>query len=118
MRIHTRSRSRTMPISPALRSHIVRRLHFSLAPVVGRTPRVLVWVGDENGPRGGEDKYCCIRADLDGHRPVFVRDRHEDLYAAISLAAGRIGRAVQRAVRRQERFSRTRRPAPVQDLPH
>lgn len=106
MRIVARSRDRSMPISAGIRSHIVRRLHFALGPVVARVRRVYVWVGDENGPRGGTDKYCSVRAEVEGQNPVFVRDRHSDLYAAISLAAARTGRAVLRAVERHGRFDR------------
>ena len=108
MRITTRSTVRAMPLSAALREHISRRLRFALGPVAARVPRVTVAVGDENGPRGGEDKFCNIRAEVSGMEPVFVRDRHSDLYAAISLAAARVGRAVLRAVRRDRRIDRSR----------
>ncbi|MFM7274257.1 MAG: HPF/RaiA family ribosome-associated protein, partial [Gammaproteobacteria bacterium] len=80
-----------MPINPGVRSHIMRRMRFALGPVLGRVPRVYVWVGDENGPRGGTDKFCSVRAEVEGHPPVFVRDCHADLYSAISLAAARTG---------------------------
>ena len=106
MRITTRSTHRTMPLSAALREHILRRLRFALGPVMARVPVVSVAVGDENGPRGGEDKFCSIRAEVSGLEPVFVRDRHADLYVAISLAAARAGRAVLRAVRRGQRLGR------------
>jgi len=54
-----------------------------------------------------------VRAEVEGHPPVFVRDCHADLYAAISLAAARTGRAVLRTVQRHERVDRTRG-----ELPH
>ena len=113
MRIVARSRDRSMPINPGVRSHIMRRMRFALGPVLARVPRVYVWVGDENGPRGGTDKFCSVRAEVEGHPPVFVRDCHADLYAAISLAAARTGRAVLRTVQRHERVDRTRG-----ELPH
>ncbi len=93
-----------MPINPGVRSHIMRRMRFALGPVLGRVPRVYVWVGDENGPKGGTDKFCSVRAEVEGHAPVFVRDCHTDLYAAISLAAARTGRAVLRTVQRHDRI--------------
>jgi ribosome-associated translation inhibitor RaiA len=97
-----------MPINPGVRSHIMRRMRFALGPVLGRVPRVYVWVGDENGPHGGTDKFCSVRAEVEGHEPVFVRDCHADLYAAISLAAARTGRAVLRTVQRNDRVDRQR----------
>ena len=108
MRIVARSRDRSMPINPGIRSHIMRRMRFALGPVLARVPRVYVWVGDENGPRGGTDKFCSVRAEVEGHAPVFVRDCHADLYAAISLAAARTGSAVLRTVQRHERIDRHR----------
>lgn len=116
MRIIARSTGRAMPLTPALREHIARRLQFALAPVHGRLPRVQVWVGDENGPRGGSDKFCSIRADIEGQEPVFVRDRHEDLYAAIALAAARIGRTAARALRRSKLAGRRRGGEPDAEL--
>lgn len=112
MRIVARSRDRSMPINPGVRSHIMRRMRFALGPVLGRVPRVYVWVGDENGPKGGNDKFCSIRAEIEGHAPVFVRDCHADVYAAISLAAARTGRAVLRTVQRHERIDRRRGELP------
>lgn len=112
MRITARSTDRAMPLSAALREHILRRLRFALGPVIARVPSVSVAVGDENGPRGGADKFCSIRAEVSGLEPVFVRDRHPDLYAAISLAAARAGRAVLRAVRRGHRVDRARGELP------
>ena len=119
MRIVARSRDRSMPINPGVRSHIMRRMRFALGPVLGRVPRVYVRVGDENGPRGGTDKFCSVRAEVEGHAPVFVRDCHADLYAAISLAAARTGRAVLRTVQRHERVDRHRgdMPLPETDSP-
>ena len=105
MRIVARSRDRSMPINPGVRSHIMRRMRFALGPVLGRVPRVYVWVGDENGPRGGTDKFCSVRAEVEGHAPVFVRDCHADLYAA--------------TVQRHERVDRHRgdMPLPETDSP-
>lgn len=113
MRITTRSNDRSMPLSAALREHILRRLGFALGPVADRVRSVSVSVGDENGPRGGADKYCSIRAQVEGREVVFVRDRHPDLYAAISLAAARTGRAALRAVRRGHRVDRNRGELPA-----
>ena len=108
MRIVARSRDRNMPLSPSIRSHIIRRLRFALAPVESRVKRAYVWVGDENGPRGGTDKYCSVRVDIEGQDSVFVRDRHSDLYAAIALAAASSGRAALRSVQRHGRVDHRR----------
>ena len=106
MRITTRSTDRRMPLNAALREHIVRSLRFALGPASSRVSAVSVAVGDENGPRGGEDKYCSMRAEVSGLKPVFVRERHLDLYAAISLAAACLDRALRRTLRRGSRIDR------------
>ena len=108
MRTVARSRDRSMPINPGVQSHIMRRMRFALGPVLGRVPRIYVWMGDESGPKGGTDKVCSVRAEVEGDAPVFVRDCHADLYAAISRAAARTGRAVLRTVQRHDRVDRAR----------
>jgi len=81
-------------VTPALAEHVRRRLGFVLARHSDRIRRVAVRVGDENGPRGGVDKYCRIQVRLLDAPGGVVRDVGADMYVTIDRAADRIGRVV------------------------
>jgi len=53
-------------LTPALRQHTERRLHFALGRASGQISRLTVRLSDLNGPRGGEDKRCLLRITLTG----------------------------------------------------
>ncbi|GAB4550515.1 MAG: hypothetical protein Tsb007_02040 [Rhizobacter sp.] len=83
-------------VTPALAEHVRRRLGFVLARHSAHIQRVAVRVGDENGPRGGVDKFCRIQVNLLNMPFAMVEDVGADLYAAIDRAADRVGRVVVR----------------------
>lgn len=82
------------PITNALAEHARRRLRFGLTRHSDRIQRVVVRVGDQNGPRGGEDKFCRIRVYLLDAPVAVMADVGSDLYAVIDRTADRVGRAV------------------------
>jgi putative sigma-54 modulation protein len=105
-------RSRDFSITDAIRDHARRRLGFALncfaIDRLRKVRRVVVRVGDLNGPKGGEDKFCRITAEV-GHGTVVVEDVHSNLYSAISGATHRLALKVSRTVARAHRLSaRTR----------
>ena len=81
-------------VTPALAEHMRRRLGFVLTRHSDRIQRVAVRVGDENGPRGGVDKYCRIQVHLLDAPVAVIKDVGAELYAVIDRAADRVGRAV------------------------
>lgn len=81
-------------VTPPLSEYVRRRLGLVLARRTERIQRVTVRVGDENGPRGGIDKYCRIQVHLVAAPVAMVEEVGCDLYAAIARAADRVGRAV------------------------
>jgi putative sigma-54 modulation protein len=82
------------PITAALSDHASRRLRFGLTRHSDRIQRVVVRVGDKNGPRGGVDKFCRIQVYLFDAPVAVVEDIGLDLYAVIDRAADRVGRVV------------------------
>ncbi|WP_242343010.1 HPF/RaiA family ribosome-associated protein [Anaeromyxobacter terrae] len=94
-------RARGFSITPGLRGSIERRLAFALDRYAQRIARVRVVVGDLNGPKGGEDKFCRVEVRLRGARTVRATAVDGDAYAAIGAAAHRAGRAVARALARE-----------------
>ena len=82
------------PLTSALFDHTKRRLRFVLTRRSDRIQRVVVRLGDNNGPRGGIDKFCRIQVYLrDAHMAV-IEDIGLDMYAVIDRAADRVGRVV------------------------
>lgn len=112
-------------LTTALLDHTERRLRFALTRSSDRIVRVAVLVGDSNGPRGGEDKFCRIQIHLKHAPQVLIEDIGAELYAVIDRAAERAGRNVAKHVARlKDNVRQTRRkplrPAPgdVSDVPN
>ena len=98
MRIHIQSLG--FPLTAPLLNHIERRLLFALARISDRIKRVVVRLGDTNGPRGGEDKFCRMQVYLKHAPPVLIEDAGVDLYAAIDRVAERARRNVVKRIDR------------------
>lgn len=98
--MHIEIRGVDMEPTGAIRDHVSRRLAFALSRYTGRLREVEVRLRDVNGPKGGLDKVCRIKATLTGLPTLVVEAADADLYAAVDLAADRAGRAVGRSLRR------------------
>lgn len=73
------------------------------------SPNVIeLTVMDHNGPKKGVDKECIARTTVSG-RKVIVRERHDDLYAAIQIVAQKLKRILLN-LRGQQRRMRTAMP--------
>jgi len=96
-------RSKDFSVTDAIREHARRRMNFALNYFAidrfRKVRRVVVRVGDLNGPKGGEDKFCRITAEV-GHGTVVVKDVNSNLYAAISHAARRFALTASRVLAR------------------
>lgn len=108
------------PNTAALSEQVKRRLRFGLARHSERIHRVVVRLGDENGPRGGVDKFCCIQVYLVDAPVAIIKDIDPDFHAAIDRAADRAGRLVAKHLdRSRDSGRRVRGDAPTlppQDL--
>lgn len=83
-----------------LPDHIERRLRFALARFGSRVERVIVFLQDRNGPRGGIDKVCRILAKVQGCGAIMATVVDSDWTAAVDRATTRIGHTVSRQVGR------------------
>ena len=96
--------SNGLVVTSSLRAYIKRRLRFALGWAL--TSRLVVWLSDINGPRGGRDKRCKIQVQLGhGRKSVLIEDTEADLYTAIDRAADRADRAVSRQLARRRAFT-------------
>jgi len=100
------------PLTAALLNHTERRLRFALTRTSDRIMRVVVRLGDANGPRGGEDKFCRMQVYLERAAPVLIEDAGGDLYAVIDRAAERAGRNVAKRIDRRLQNARPARLEP------
>ncbi len=88
--------ARGFRLTDALRTRTERRVRAALAAAADRLGQVVVRLSDNNGPRGGVDKRCMIRAELPGARVVVIEQHDADLYAAIDRATDRAGNTIAR----------------------
>lgn len=96
--------SNGLELTDSLRAYVRRRLQFALGWTLSR--RLVVWLSDINGPRGGRDKRCKIQVSLpNGRKSVLIEDTEDNLYAAIDRAAERADHAVSRQLARRRRFT-------------
>ncbi len=88
------------PLTAALVRHTEYRLRVALTRISDRIKHVVVRLGDNNGPRGGKDKFCRMRVHVDRSHPVQIEDTGVDLYAVIDRVAERAGRNAGKRVDR------------------
>jgi len=98
-------RPRNVRLTPAQRDLSEKRVLSALDRFEGKLRRVMVVIEDINGPKGGADKRCKIRAT--GERGFAVQAQATDISvtAAVDRAADAIGRNVAKAVSRRRDFA-------------
>jgi putative sigma-54 modulation protein len=98
-------RARHMTLTRARRDECSQRVAGALDRFEAKLRRVLVIIEDVNGPKGGVDKRCRIRAT--GERGFAVLSQATDISvtAAVDRAADGIGRNVAKAVGRRRDFA-------------
>ena len=101
-------RKHNLELTTELAQHVERQLHFSLGRFNGRVRSVVVGLQDLNGPKGGVDQECKLSIRTSWSGQVVVAERNPDIFAAVALAAGRAGRAVERQTRLRYGVDRVR----------
>ena len=95
------------------------RARVVLSRFVEGIDRLDLTLKDVNGPRGGKDKVCVVRADLVDGRRVIVIDRATSLRRAIGRALqrakGRIANELQRRRVKQRTLMRRRKNSGLKD---
>lgn len=98
--IHTHG----LDLTEELRSHVKKRLHFSLDWAQHEVGKVMIRFIDLNGPRGGNDMRCQLHIPLPRMRDVVIEDTAEDLRIAIDRAIGRAASTLERRLSRRREF--------------
>lgn len=94
-------RAAGVEIDRADRDYLQRKLGRKLGKFGADIERVSVRIEDINGPRGGGDKRCRIKAVLRGLPPVVVEEQHSALQAAMDGALERVAHTVTRQLQRR-----------------
>ena len=84
-----------------LPDHIERRLRFALSRFVGRIEKIVVFLNDRNGPKGGVDKVCRVLVKARGCGMIVAAVADADWIKAVDRATTRIGRSVARQIARR-----------------
>ena len=99
-----------LSLTDSLRAHIERRIRSAVGRCAPRVRTVRIRCSDINGPRGGADKQCKIRATLAPRGELVITDSDRDLYATINRSASRLKYAVSRHVNYWPKNRRRARP--------
>ena len=83
------------------------RIEHLLSGLKTRIIRVHVTLKDINGPRGGRDKECVLRAELTNGRKIVVIDRSASLGRAIVRSVRRCKQRIDRDIKRRRDRLRT-----------
>jgi ribosome hibernation promoting factor len=86
----------------ALRTYAERRLAFALRRFENRARRVVVRLGDTNGPRRGVDSRCSITLHMRDGRHIDVEAVTAWPFASITLAAKRLNEALRRELEKAQ----------------
>ena len=92
-------------LTGGMRDYLMKRLAYSLNHGNESITRLVVWLSDINGPRGGADKRCVIEMRLKASLAVVIEDTEADLYVAIDRATERAGHTLTRRLARQRKFT-------------
>lgn len=91
------------------RAHAIDRVERALTAVRDHVRKVMVYVSDTNGPRGGADKLCRMAVTLDTGRPVVVVTSGESVSGVVDGAADKAGEVVHGEIHRRSDRRRTGR---------
>lgn len=112
-------RTSGLAVDPALRERVRRRLGERLGKLAPHIQRLSVRFQDVNGPRGGVDVACRIKAVVSGVPSLVVTELANSPAEAFDRAGQRFQRVVKRAIGRArqrqqlERVAPPARPAPA-----
>lgn len=84
--------------------YVQRRLAFALGRFGDRIQGASVKLEDVNGPKGGADKQCSIRLSMKPTGRLQTASLDTDWFAAVDIAADRIGRMAARLLERERAF--------------
>lgn len=108
--------ARGFKVTEGIRTYCDRRLRFALGSASHKVHSVVIRLTDQNGPRGGIDKRCAVRATLHEAPLVIIVQDEADLYVAIDRAVDRVARTIARRLERAWSIRRASIPLSSDDI--
>ena len=90
--------SQDFALTGALKSFIQDHANKSMNSCNTHIKQLNIRLKDINGPKGGEDKECCVEVKLANSAPIVVTKRSSDAYQSIRMALSRASRITLRKV--------------------
>lgn len=110
MEIHVNSHRVALPAHAS--ADIARRVRFVFDRLAPSVARLHITLKDVNGPKGGRDKVCVVRAELAGGGQVVVQDRSARMRRALGRGLRRAKSIITEQVRRRRDMARQQRLRP------
>jgi putative sigma-54 modulation protein len=95
-------------LSDSLTNHIKRRIEFALSRFRDLVQKVVIYVADENGPKGGMDKSCLVRIKTDERSELVIKDTESNIHLAVNRAISRSKHSLSRHIQKTRLFQRKR----------
>lgn len=90
-------------VTEAMQVRVIERIEQALRHVRQQVTRVEVHLRDDKrGRKGPDDLRCLIEARIAGQQPLVVEATGGEMYRTIDDAAGKLQRAVDRAIQRRD----------------
>lgn len=83
-------------LTDALDNFIQQQAGKSMSACSAQVERLVIRLRDINGPKGGQDKECCVEVKLANFAPIVVSKRSSNTYSSIRTALGRASRTTLR----------------------
>ena len=106
MNVNVQAQHVTLPSNAG--ASLAERARIVLARFRDGIARLDLTLKDVNGPRGGKDKVCMIRAEMTDGRQIIVIDRNTHLRRAIGRSLQRAKAMIANHLARQHRGKRSR----------
>jgi putative sigma-54 modulation protein len=94
-------REQGVTVSKSGREYVQNRIGHALESVENHVTKVFVYLSDQNGPRGGEDKRCLVTVNLVAGPPLQVETRGDSLTGIVEGAANKVSHRVHESIRKR-----------------
>lgn len=98
--------ARDFQLSDPLKQQIRQKLKNVLERFGERIRMVRVVLSDINGPKGGSDKRCVIKIDVNNHKTLVIDEVTSNIQESVHRCSRRAKHAISRLVGKNKKFNR------------